>query len=1021
MEDSKTNKLPKLVKSQPTNYAILSKLITENNIKSNPSLLTNQLPKITDEIKEKIKHNDDILDLFPDIELCIEIMTASILAPNDYISSAINFRSPDNIKLPESIKSTLIKIIEDELKVKYKFIESLPNRLRESLFTKGAYIEAVIPEAAVDEVINKKYDSDGQVSIDNISLESISKLFEINNADSNFGLFNNSTNNTNFTEVISLEKFENLHIRVCKDKDNIELKEHEKQNTLLISSEDIGIDISDNYGSLIKTNVLKELQPSIIKNKLKNKFKNKTSLSKEDREDFDHLFKNKANNITSDFIYINTKDETSRTSLGRPMVYKLPVEAVTPVHVVNDPSKHLGYFVSLDENGTPIVGTDDQIINDPFSNMMNNQDSTANLLTKAMNGLNGMTKSSTKLSELEKIYNVIVDKMIKNKLANSEYKGLADISETTDLYRVMFTRALKSRRTKLIFIPKELVSYYAFEYRENGTGKSLLEKNHMVYSIRAILLMGRIMSTIKNSVPITKVSATLDEDIVDPSSARESIISNAMNAKAASFPIGLTNMNELVNWSRKLGMVFDIKGGGEPEFNIEISNENANHFVPDDSLDTILTKRSYMGFGLTPEQVDSGYNPDFASTFAAKNLLTAKRNKEFQNKFIPMVNDNIRLILDSDDTLQEKLRSTIRSNLKVIKDFLKIYDKNTNKDKDLIINDEIETINKKSKDDEIIEYILEEYIREVYIEIPEAETNEAPNMKNAFNDFKDTLTDAIDLMFPAEVYNDTNMGKSAESIDSVKALIKLNAIKKFLADNKYLDELNNIIIKDNEGNTKFPALEEFLSIMEPFAKTLSEFKIKSQEVITETNKLFDNIENTDDNLETNNDSEINNDNDGIENTGDELNNNETDDLGGDDNNEELGDDLKSDSDNIGDVSDDNNVESRDNDDINNDNNNDNMDISKSTKTDDEEDISFDDDEEDEDKEEKSEEEKSEEEDIEEKEKSEEDSDKGDVIEEKDKKDVDTGDEEDEEDIVVNKTISKYVQEHSIKTKNKKED
>jgi len=48
------------------------------------------------------------------------------------------------------------------------------------------------------------------------------------------------------------------------------------------------------------------------------------------------------------------------------------------------------------------------------------------------------------------------------------------------VYTTIMSRAFSGLKTKLLYIPKNNMSYIAFEYRENGTGLSLLEKSVML-------------------------------------------------------------------------------------------------------------------------------------------------------------------------------------------------------------------------------------------------------------------------------------------------------------------------------------------------------------------------------------------------------------------------------------------------------------------------------------------------------------------------------------------------------------
>ena len=145
-------KLPNLVRTDPIAASIISKLIKDDTAISSNQTLTN-IPSISMFTYEKIQSNDDVAQLFPDVELCIQILTSCILSPNDMMTVKLNYQAPD-IKLPTDLKTSLIDKIEKYIEANYKLNTQLVTILRESLFTKGSYIEAIVPEASLDEIIS---------------------------------------------------------------------------------------------------------------------------------------------------------------------------------------------------------------------------------------------------------------------------------------------------------------------------------------------------------------------------------------------------------------------------------------------------------------------------------------------------------------------------------------------------------------------------------------------------------------------------------------------------------------------------------------------------------------------------------------------------------------------------------------------------------------------------------------------------------------------------------------------------
>ena len=80
MENKSDNniKIPSLIRNNPVTAAILSKLNKDQTIQQIRPIDSNA-QAIAMSVNEKIRSNDDIVQLFPDVELSIQILTSSII------------------------------------------------------------------------------------------------------------------------------------------------------------------------------------------------------------------------------------------------------------------------------------------------------------------------------------------------------------------------------------------------------------------------------------------------------------------------------------------------------------------------------------------------------------------------------------------------------------------------------------------------------------------------------------------------------------------------------------------------------------------------------------------------------------------------------------------------------------------------------------------------------------------------------------------------------------------------------
>lgn len=797
---------PSIVNNYPQSASVISKLTkADSQPYINPAMIN--LKDISTSVREKIATNEDILELFPDVELAIQILTSSILSPNDMVNITLQY-IPPNISLPSNVKQTLIDTFERHMNDNYDIVTKLPNILRESLFTKGAYIEVIIPEASLDDIIT-------QNNLQNMSLEDYMNRTKY---------ISKYLGKDNVRYGISLESMGNPTTKMVDIKTG--LRPNEK--FIEITQEDMGISITDNVNILLYSS------------KVINSKRNTMSMSHEsDEAILDKLFRSDSSYSHRDYLEIPTRNNASRESITKPLVMKLPVEAVIPIHVTSDPSKHLGYFVILDENGNPIsIKEGMRDYQEAMSNMtFLNQNNATSLIQKANLALKGLTKEDPIIKELEPIYNSIVENMIKNKIKNGLYGDLVDINDNADIFRVMLVRSLRAQQTKILFIPEELVAYYAFEYRDNGTGKSLLEKNTLLYSIRAILLFSRLMANIKNSVTNTVVSATLDEHDPDPEATREKIISESLKTRQASLPLGLIRPDDLTEWTHKVGFLYKISHPALPNIDLDVSDQSPSKTVPDEELDNKLAERILMSYGLTPEIVMAGYSSDFATTVASRNLLFAKRCTSTQLVFMAQVTKHIQKIAKNDIILTNKLESIIKSNIKDIKKVIKNSDNET---------DDINL--KKISENKIIDYLVNKYINYIDIKLPSIVFTDANVLRSTFDTFLDNLNVYLDNTITSTIYTDMYGGKLNEQIDTVKEIIKGMVVTKWANNNNFMPEVNEIFTRDDEGNPEFDIFAEFLNykdslndLLIPFIKRVTKSRDKYDSKLQEVLDKLQNV------------------------------------------------------------------------------------------------------------------------------------------------------------------------------------
>ena len=771
----------KIVESSPRIIPILPKLIQDRSIA--PKLDSDKLTvnkslflQIYQKLNTQRKNNEYILKLFPDIELAIQILVSSILSPKTLTSTDLIFTFSSNVNLPPDITALLLKNITEHLETYYEIKQKLPIILREVLFTSGSYPIAVIPEASIDEVINSDI-------IPSFSSESFTLAVE--------SVINR------FTKPINL-------IPVKEDT----TKYHTKKPVNEFISKIVGDDrlrITDNPNVFKLSGLKSALKQKVIRHNLKSN----TTISQEslDKLNYIDIFRSRSNTPkTSDIEYIKTKNETLRKSIGRPLVIKLPHATTIPVFSPGDTSKHIGYFVLLDGSGNPLEldlnENDEQYL---FRFFETSENTLFNLTQKAYKNLITNVESGIDQEQLFSIYREVIEKKLYDTVKNSLYGDNIEIANRNDIYFIMFTRALKEQKTSLLFIPKELVTYFAFYYNDIGMGKTLLENISILSSIRSILLFSKTMAYVKQAIDVTKVNITLDQNDPDPEKTIEQIQDSVLKLRQNFFPLGINNPVDLVDWIQRSGLQFAYDNNPLlPDVKIDFENVNIQHTIPQSELEEELRKQMIIALGLSPETIDNGFSPEFATSVVNNNILLSKRVMLYQSMLVDKLKDFIQSILYNDEELRSKLKTILFENkdsiISHLPDKLKTND----------IKDEIEFAS------EFIDYLSDN----IEPKFPSPDITNIENLTADFDMYKETLDKVIDSIASSEFLNETIAGEFSQNVDTLKALLKHHLLRKWMADNNFFPEALEFSLKDKPGEQSIELIKDYTVSILKNANTL---------------------------------------------------------------------------------------------------------------------------------------------------------------------------------------------------------
>ena len=828
----------------------ISKLVTNTNSKEKlKKVELATLENIAHELVKKNKVLEDMLTLMPDLEFCADTATSSIISPNDLTTKSIVIDF-ENISMGSELKGTIADTISTDLDVYYKLKNNLNMYVKDSLFIRGANVEAYIPEASMSEIIGDVVDKNpsnkttlgyGEISIET----ALKKIYKSNRK----GIFSN--NNIDLDLVLDTLKTHNDNTEIAYEKISTETLTNESGNKKTIDVKSLlNVEFIDNISVLFSSDL--EVKQKL--NEINNVYTTETAGDNIKTDELlDSLFIKADDYTKKDIITIKEYNDTKRESIGRPLKLELDMEIAKPIWA-GKPNNHIGYLVPLDENFNMVKPNSSNVFFNgskgtiPAVFYSNNNNMKENLINKAMEGLTKMTTELPDLTYIEDIYGDILHKTIVKKLKDGKFKDIGEFSKDQKFLHMMFSRALEGKQTKLIFIPESMVSYFAYDYHDNGVGRSRMDRIQVILSMRIIMMFAKMMANINNSIPKTVVNATIDKDSPDIIKAMNDIIVGTAKYHQSSLPIGASSVNDVLNWVQTAGYRYKFDSERLPDTKIDFEDTSRNIKTPEDTISEDLEEKSYMAFFMNGAMVKSGMEANFATTIVSQNKLFENRIVTQQIITEYLLSDRVKKIIRNDNHMRISLKKIISDNLPKLKNLNKETFKEIEKDE--------------KKKDSVISRLLDIFIDNLVVKLPRPTNySEGSNLKAALADYKAMVEEFVDSVMSDEMLSSDLLGEGmAEKIQPTREIIKKMLMIEWIHSNNHLPAMADFLTLDEDGESNNNLLTKHIDMTKTLSKLFMDYYDKNSKEIKENNKEIEKIDDKYNNEESEEDEEDDTDN-----------------------------------------------------------------------------------------------------------------------------------------------------------------
>lgn len=802
------------------NETVLSKMIrdTSGNERqsSDAPYLGNfgYLGEVSDNVANNIEDAKNLTQLLPEIEICIQVLLALILSPKDITNTELKHGVQPNI-LPPEMTGEMLEVIKNYFEHNYKIKPLLPDKLRKALFVDGADVTIVIPENSLDDLINGRTNK-------KITLESFRQKDVYRDIAAPMGFMADKAAKPTPAKAMSLEDL----------MANISQKPEALKELQSLSVDGYKTD----KGAWNFSKIPGFVVPSLFDNPQMLKLESLTDSVKavQNRTALEGLGGHSYGDVQSmgleslgeqmqsmyhnpelkpeDIVMMARQEEASRDAIGPPLVKGSATEACVPVCRPGRPKNPIGFLFLTDEYGAFVSSAQrSDYMRNISAGVFNNRNAITGMLNNATDQMN--MEDSFNASQLTaqacQAFRDLAIRDIENRFMAGSV-GNVTVSRTELAYDLMLERAFAGKQTRIVYVPADMVIYWAYNFNDNGTGRSLLEDNKILSSIRALTLFMNVETHLRNSIDHRTLNITVDEDDPNKTRTKEMILHEYARQRSNAVPWATSNPRRMVEVAQNSGLAINVEGGDAyPGTKVSVDSRDIQYREVNLDMDEDLRKRQTMGFGLAPEIVDMSTQIEFSSKMATSNELSLKRAIVIQDATNAFIRETIIKITLSHRGLMDKLRA--------------IVGKHTQK------------MNQKKVAEMGENYFIQAFFAIYSCTLPRPDTGLANRMTD-LGEYSDALTKVLDEVMPDDLLQGAVTGESAnEWVGIVKASVKSTLVLQYCRNNNIMPELTNMFKNDTVEDPGTILIEEGIANANRLSKIIQAvgLQLYAKAIITE--------------------------------------------------------------------------------------------------------------------------------------------------------------------------------------------
>ena len=794
---------PEEVVRQPTKYPVLGYFSTREisnfpglDTKSamyanNPYQFIGYLKNVAETNARTIQDTSLLHFMAPEIAKAERILVSSIMSPNDMQDDRAPMKLAPIPELDEATQKAILSYIQDFYNDELQLGVRLSDWIGEALIRSGSKAVLTLPKSVLRAMSNAQDLREGRGLVDDPDADQTameeakhrSQAFEdkmriLNAKDVSVSLENWDEQTKNIELLQSTEDLTDFVYESIRSSD----PSIESINPASIQKLSVGI--RDGMASFIKKHKTKiEIgqNPYAIK-PVSDKAREFISQTEKD------IFSVYQQGISNPVMLNIPEDNTGTKKSDMAIWVEIPAEAVIAIPAPGSVQNHLQYMVLIGEDGVPISATSSSAAHNSTQGVIRSN-ARAIMDDKQMNDILGVNAAHRDLA-VSAIFGVAIKNILSTELGK---RGLQNMSpmQYNAIASCAFSHIALDQQVRIICVPESMMAYYAFNYRPDGTGKSIIEDCSTILSLRTTLLTANILSQMRNAIDRRKLTMDFAGKTLNPEAAMEM----ARELYVRKQFVGFSN-DPMIAANNMAMQGFTITPKGMPGLpdNMDVNVEPGQPVhtqVEQGGLVEFLTNM-FIDFLIVPQSALNKTGEDeFAKTVATNHLYFCNQIRGFQR------------VVNSVST--KLVRNHLRFSYRLQQDLVGILDRFSAKKSDA------ETVEgQRARLDNSA--LLSKIINSIEVKLP------APNMsvsKAQFDEIK-SMCEAVNDLFN-EVLNDDMVPDKEITMNGimrlVKAYMKSDIARQYIKDVGCSQMFNIPDIADFKQDEMKDVTQQFINIM----------------------------------------------------------------------------------------------------------------------------------------------------------------------------------------------------------------